>query len=461
MPRHVLLLDPPAAELGPLGDAFEEVCEHADAVRRVRTRRDLLGWIESEPPDLVVLDYHLGDGVVGGETSLREARARDRHVPIVVVTEEGGIEIAAEAIEAGATDLLVRSHRLQERVATQLGKVRQWVGLIDENRRLARENRALRERSDGMIGGSVALRAIAERVARVAKVPRPVLVIGERGTGKELVARALHEASGRTGAFVAVNCAAISAGLLEAELFGHERGAFTGAERRSEGKFEAATEGTLFLDEIGHMPLPFQTKILRAVEYGTFLRVGGTREVRVQTRIVAATNADLRQMIEEGTFLADLYDRLAFEEIVVPPLRERREDVEPLAAHFLTRFVREVPAFGNKTLSARALAELERYDFPGNVRELKNIIERAVYRDTSHELTPEDLDLPLARPTTRRGGSFKQQVDAFERELLRRALEESDGNQAEAARRLGLTYDQLRHYRNKHRLGAAKGPRKL
>ena len=192
------------------------------------------------------------------------------------------------------------------------------------------------------------------RIAKVAPVPRPVLVLGERGTGKELVAKALHDASSRPGPFVAVNCACFSDELLEAELFGHERGSFTGAHKASVGKFELAHHGTLFLDEIGHMSLPFQRKILRTVEYGTFLRVGGQAERRVDVRVVAATNADLRARIREGTFLPDLYDRLAFEVIDVPPLRQRPGDVELLAAHFFERFMREVPAFHGKVLTEDA-----------------------------------------------------------------------------------------------------------
>ncbi|HHH30556.1 MAG TPA: hypothetical protein ENK57_19745, partial [Polyangiaceae bacterium] len=238
--------------------------------------------------------------------------------------------------------------------------------------------------------------------------------------------------------------------LLEAELFGHERGAFTGAEQRAEGKFEAAEGGTLFLDEVGHMPLAFQTSILRVVEYGAFLRVGGTREIQVKTRIVAATNADLQQMIRDGTFLPDLYDRLAFEEIRVPPLRERPDDIERLAQYFLERFMREVPTFHGKRLSAAASRALRQYSFPGNVRELKNMIERAAYREVGEALTPNDLGLPsqyAARPLE---GTFKQRLRSFERAMIHDALTDAGGNQAAAARALGLSYDQFRHYQKKH-----------
>lgn len=444
MPRHVLVLDPPGGALVALADAFESESE----VWRVQTEQALLERLD-DGPDLVVLDYALGDGDRTGSAVLASLRARDALIPVVVVAEEGGVDIASEVIEAGATDFLVRQHRLDERVSTQLRKVRIWIQLIDRNRALARENRALRDQA-GMVGDSPAIQAVVERVRRVAKVPRPVLVFGERGAGKELVARAIHEASGVDGPFVIVNCAAIPEALLEAELFGHERGAFTGAEQRREGKFEAAEGGTLFLDEIGHMNLAFQTKILRTVEYGTFLRVGGSREVRVETRIVAATNANLDLLIEQGRFLPDLYDRLAFEEIRVPPLRERIKDIELLAEFFMQRFMREVPSFRGKRLSRGARAALQRYAFPGNVRELKNMIERAVYREVGDELSAEDLG--LGRPAVKRPsqGSFKERVATFEKSMIEDALEAADGNRAEAARQLGLSYDQLRHYQKKH-----------
>jgi len=302
-----------------------------------------------------------------------------------------------------------------------------------------------------ILGESAQMRLLIEQIQRVALIPRPLLIVGERGTGKELVARAIHFASGRAAArMVTINCAAIGDTLLESELFGHERGAFTGADRARRGRFEQANGGTLFLDEIGNMPLAFQQKILRVVEYGTFTPVGGDRERKTSARIVAATNADLRGKIERGEFLGDLYDRLAFEVISVPPLRERPGDIEILARLFLEQFAEEIPAFRGKRLADSALEVLRSYPFPGNVRELKNLIERAAYRDTTNEITPEDIGLlPRAEPVAS-GGDFMEQVAHFRRCLLERALAESNGNRAEAARRLGLSYDQFRHYYRKH-----------
>jgi DNA-binding NtrC family response regulator len=305
-----------------------------------------------------------------------------------------------------------------------------------------------------LVGECPEILVMLERIRRVAVIPRPVLVVGERGTGKELVARAIHAGAGRPDRpFVAVNCSAFPETLLESELFGHERGAFTGAERQVPGRFEQAAGGTLFLDEIARMPPSFQQKILRVVEYGTFTRIGGTHEIRTTARIVAASNADLQECIRQGTFLPDLYDRLAFEVVRVPPLRERRGDVALLARHFLRAFLAEVPALGEKTWDEAALAALERYPFPGNVRELKTIVERAAYRDTTREINVDDLALPeTARsPAGSSSGTFHERVEAFERQLIHEALAASGGNQADAARRLGLAYHRFRYYAGKHR----------
>ncbi len=264
-------------------------------------------------------------------------------------------------------------------------------------------------------------------------------------------ARAIHGASGRASKpLVVINCAALSDSLLESELFGHEKGAFTGADSVAHGKFEIANGGTLFLDEVGNMSLPFQRKILRVVEYGTFTRVGGTREIQTDTRVIAATNSDLKEKILAGEFLQDLYDRLAFEIIPVPPLREREGDVEILARHFLSQFMREIPALGGKRLYRNAIDVLRSHEFPGNVRELRNIIERAAYRDTTNEITAEDIGmLPETEPGTV-GGDFAQKVEAFRRRLTMDALEEASGNQAKAARALGLTYHKFRYYYRKY-----------
>jgi DNA-binding NtrC family response regulator len=297
-------------------------------------------------------------------------------------------------------------------------------------------------------------------------VPRPVLVLGPRGTGKELVARAIHTLSPRASEpYITINCAAVAESLLESELFGHEEGAFTGATKQKEGKFELADGGTLFLDEIGNMSLEFQAKILRVLEYQRFERVAGSESIQVNVRVIAATNADLRQAISDGKFRADLYDRLAFEQIHLPALRDRMDDVPVLAAHFLARFRTEVAGLTVKEITGDALERLAQYDFPGNVRELKNVVERAVYMAQGDALTARDIDAALPPEAQLRsepqGGGFvddparplPDRVDSFEAWLCKDALERTRYKQKEAAALLGLTYDQFRQRYRKFNLG--------
>ncbi|MEZ4240406.1 MAG: sigma 54-interacting transcriptional regulator [Myxococcota bacterium] len=383
---------------------------------------------------------------------LARLRALDPVAPIVAVAAAGDVDTASAVVHAGASDLLVLGPQLGDRIRTVLRKLAPVVRLREENQRLRGGAEPV-----ALLGGSAAMRRVREQIARVARVPRPVLVIGERGSGKELVAQALHAASGVQGPLVVVNCAAFADALLETELFGHERGAYTGADRRVAGRFELAHGGTLFLDEVATMSLAFQQKVLRVVEYGVFTRVGGTSEIRTTARVVAATNAVLDERIASGAFLPDLYDRLAFEVIRVPPLRERPDDVPALAAHFLARFAREVPEIAGRTLSASALRALAAYPFPGNVRELKHLVERAAYRGDEGPIDASDLG--LAPPGE--GGTLEQRVDAFRRAVVVDALREADGNQAAAARALGTTYDQLRHWVRKYGLatGRAAGGR--
>jgi psp operon transcriptional activator len=321
------------------------------------------------------------------------------------------------------------------------------------------------------IGESERFLEFQEKLARAAKVDRPLLIVGERGTGKELAAGRLHYHSPRwEGPLVALNCAAIPPTLIESELFGYEPGAFTGAVRRRAGRFEAADKGTLFLDEIGNIPIEVQAKILRVVEYQSFERVGGSAPVRVDARIVGATNADLRRMAEEGLFRPDLLDRLSFEVLHLPPLRDRKGDVAVLAAYFASRMAHELgrpeaPVFGPEAMDA-----LEAHPWPGNVRELKNVVERAVYRSDSPLIEDVVFDpFPaMAAPAERRTAKsaappegpsafavnldrpLADHVDELELRLLKAALKRSSFNQKKAAERLGLTYHQFRGLYRKH-----------
>ncbi|MBW2438209.1 MAG: phage shock protein operon transcriptional activator [Deltaproteobacteria bacterium] len=318
------------------------------------------------------------------------------------------------------------------------------------------------------LGQSEPFLAFQERLSRVAPVNRPVLLIGERGTGKELAASRLHYLSNRWQApMVALNCAALSASLIESELFGYEKGAFTGALQRRVGRFEAADRGTLFLDEIGSIPLEVQEKILRVVEYNVFERVGSTESVEVDVRIIAATNADLNELARKNRFKQDLLDRLSFEVLFLPPLRERKEDILLIASHFAGRMALElgwdeIPAFSDEALEA-----LENHNWPGNIRELKNVVERAVYRSDAATISEidfhpfqsplEKIDSPKTeRPSadahtdigTQRNewpqGSLKDAVWQLKVSMMQSALQRAKYNQKKAARILGLTYHQFR-----------------
>jgi DNA-binding NtrC family response regulator len=302
-----------------------------------------------------------------------------------------------------------------------------------------------------IIGSHPAFTAILRQAEKLASVSRPALIRGERGTGKELVARTLHRAGNRRHApFVTVNCGALGGDMLRSELFGHEKGAFTGAVERRAGKLEQADGGTLFLDEIGNMSLEFQEKILRVVEYQEFERAGGNTTVRVDVRIVAATNADLELMIGQHSFRSDLYDRLSFAELQVLPLRERASDIPLLIEHFARALADEMPAMEWRPFSTGALKELMDYYWPGNIRQLKNVVERLYILATgeSEEIQASELP-PEILATGQSGDTFDEQVESFQRTLVLNALRESGGNQKDASCRLSLTYDRFRHYYRK------------
>lgn len=320
------------------------------------------------------------------------------------------------------------------------------------------------EYKDNLLGEANSFIEVLEQVSRLAPLDKPVLVIGERGTGKELIANRLHFLSSRwQGAFISLNCAALNENLLDSELFGHEAGAFTGAQKRHPGRFERADGGTLFLDELATAPMLVQEKLLRVIEYGELERVGGSQPLQVNVRLVCATNADLPQMVREGTFRADLLDRLAFDVVQLPPLRERQSDIMLMADHFAIQMCREIklPLFPGFTEHARKT--LLGYAWPGNIRELKNVVERSVYRhgssespldaiilDPFHRSTPAPLparESDIALPLDLR--EFQQQQEKM---LLRQGLEQAQFNQKKAAALLGLTYHQLRALLKKHQL---------
>jgi psp operon transcriptional activator PspF len=425
---------------------------------------------------LVVLDLDLGAGRRGGIDICRELRKSHDDLPIIILTGHGSIDDAVAAVKAGADDFIVKDPYLEDKLDLSVEKIERMMAQVRERRRLEGENRELRATNERLrqiagrrwtiVGDSDALRTIMAKVERVAPVPRPVLILGERGTGKELIARAIHHLSPRQAEpFITINCAAVPETLLESELFGHEEGAFTGATKQKEGKFELADGGTLFLDEIGNMSMDFQAKILRVIEYQRFERVAGADSIQVDVRIIAATNADVRVKMDEGTFRRDLYDRLAFEVIELPPLRERLDDVPSLAVHFLNQFREDVAGIAVHEIAADAFDRLAAYDFPGNVRELKNVVERAIYSTSARVLAGADIEaaLPLDRSRSSplaQVGSFTDdpgqplalRVEAFERAVCKDALERTRYNQKDAAALLGITYDQFRQRYRKYGL---------
>jgi len=449
----ILILSDSPRRVAALSDAFGAVVDARCEVRAIPSLKQLIDAVGRSTEHQLVAIPRTGQGGDGLQV-IEEIRLASHDVPIVVVAEHGDVDGAAEAIQAGANDFLVQGERLPERIATLLGKLRGLFAAMDKNRLLAERNAQLRETIQAkfeIIGQSPQVRTLIDQIHRAAQVPRPLLITGERGTGKELVARAIHFIAGSSERpIVTVNCAAFNESLLESELFGHEKGAFTSADVMRHGRFEQADGGTLFLDEIGNMPLTFQQKILRVVEYGVYTRVGGMTELKSNARIIAATNSDLQAKMREGAFLPDLYDRLAFEVIEVPPLRVRAGDIEVLSRHFLNQFEREIPAFKGNRISRSAMQELKRYRFPGNIRELKNVIERAVYRDTGDEISAGDLGLATSEALLARAGSFREKIDTLSRQLIEDAMRGANHNQAEAARQLGLSYHQFRYYHRKY-----------
>jgi len=323
------------------------------------------------------------------------------------------------------------------------------------------------EQKDNLLGEAESFIDVLEQVSRLAPIDKPVLIIGERGTGKELIANRLHYLSTRwQGPFISLNCAALNENLLDTELFGHEAGAFTGAQKRHPGRFERADGGTLFLDELATAPMLVQEKLLRVIEYGELERVGGSQPLQVNVRLVCATNADLPQMVRDGTFRADLLDRLAFDVVQLPPLRQRQSDIMLMADHFAIQMCRELqlPLFPGFT--DRARDTLTSYAWPGNIRELKNVVERSVYRHASSEtpldniiLDPFKRDVVTEKATDNTSPTLpdlpldlRQFQHQQEKALLQASLQQAKFNQKRAAELLGLTYHQLRALLKKHQI---------
>ena len=437
--EHILIVDDEPAIQASLRGVLED---EGYRVSAVGSGADAHRFFADEAPDLTFLDIWM-EGADGLETLAEIKRLRPDAV-VVMISGHGTIETAVKATRLGAWDFIEKPLALEKTLVTAARAL--------EHARLARENAALREslgQRAEILGESVPVRRLREQIATAAPTSGRVLIHGENGSGKELVARAIHAGSARhAGPFVEVNCAAIPEELIESELFGHEKGAFTGAHARRRGKFELADGGTLFLDEIGDMSLKTQAKVLRALEERAFERVGGKDTIRVDVRVIAASNRDLEGLIRAGRFRDDLYYRLNVIPIEVPPLRERRDDVPALVDHFVALFCAE-NGKRPKTLSGEALAYFLAYDWPGNVRELRNMLERLVIMAPGDVIDVRDLPAPLRPKDTLPAGAeprerpLREARDNFERAYILAELRANDWNMTRTAERLGIERSHL------------------
>ncbi len=416
-------------------------------VSLARDGKEALSRLEEVNPDLILLDLRMPE--MGGLEFLEHLRRQGNETPVIVITAYASLDSAVKAKKEGAYDYLPKPFRLE-----------------DLRRKLKEALKSSPPREEisgefmGIIGRSPAMRRLFSLLPKIARAESNVLITGESGTGKELVARAIHRLSPRKDKpFVVVNCAGIPATLLESELFGYKAGAFTGAKCDKPGLFARAHGGTIFLDEIGDLPPELQVKLLRVVEYKTFTPLGSSQEVQVDVRIISATNRDLEEEVREGRFREDLYFRLNVLSVHLPPLRERREDIPLLVQHFLEKYSQKMGKSG-LGISDYALRALMEYDFPGNVRELENIIERSVALESGPLILPETLTL---RPGRRKSEDFSVELppegldlEAFlarvEKGLLRQALERTGGRKEEAARLLKLSPRSFRYRLQKYQL---------
>ena len=420
--------------------------DHGYQAIAVSSGAEAIARLEAGGVDAVVTDLRMPN--VDGLAVLESSRRLEPGRPVIIMTAFSAIDSAVESIRRGANHYLTKPFKQDELLIfleRALGEVR-----------LRRETAALKRELGGrlvaraIVGDSPPIRALRELVARVADAPAPILIQGETGTGKGLVARALHGESGRaTGPFVSVNCAAIPEGLLESELFGYVRGAFTGAAHDRAGLFAEASGGTLFLDEIGEMPIALQTKLLHVIEAQSVRPVGGTREVAVDARIVAATNRNLAGAVKEGKFREDLLYRLDVVAIALPALRDRREDLPQLVAHLITELRGRYPTSPVERLGAEALAVLGRHAWPGNVRELAHVLERIMLLGRSAEIGVDDLPPAVRDPAAADPLEFRGEILPI-RELQRRyaawALTQTGGHRARAAEKLGIDVKTLRSW---------------
>jgi len=446
-PFRILVVDDEPAQRELVGGFLRK---HGFDVVEAGGGSEAVARFKQEAFDLVLTDQRMPD--LSGLEVLEAVRSTSPETAVVIMTAYGTIGTAVSAVKAGAADYLTKPLNLDD-LLHRVHRVRERQRLVAENREL-REALAERHRVEGIIGDSGRMQEVLSLVRRVAPSDATVLIRGESGTGKELIARALHYASPRAGGpLVKVNCAALAESLLEAELFGHEKGAFTGAVASRKGRFEVADGGSIFLDEIGDLPPHLQVKLLRVLQEREFERVGSSRPIKVDVRLLAATHRDLEALVREGRFREDLYYRINVVTIALPPLRERREDLPPLIEHFLRAFAGK----NGKTvrgLTREAREALLRYDYPGNIRELENLIERAVVLTRDDVIGVEDLPLTLETPApgSGEGAGLIAAVEGLERRMIREALGKADGTQTRAAELLGISERVLRYKLKKYGL---------
>ncbi len=430
---------------------------------------EAIALLQTTTPDLTLCDWKMPGG--GGEQFLKSLQSEGLHttMPVIILTAHGTGPNAMQAMQLGAYDFITKPLDLDMALATVARAIRHMelqreVEVLRQQRFRDRSLEEVGTFEEGLqprlVGNSPAWLEVFKNIGRVASTDVGVLLLGESGTGKEVVARAIHQNSARSRrGFLILNCAALPPDLLESELFGHERGAFTGAVAQKRGKFEAADRGTIFLDEIGELPLSLQPKLLRVLQEHTFERVGGTASIHTDVRIIAATNRSLEDDVEQKSFRADLFYRLNAFTVRLPPLRERQADILPLSEYFLARYAHR-NQINSTGFAAGAIKALQNYAFPGNVRELEHLIERAAVKAGGRAITAELMQDELTRQKSSSPGAFEmhaalampfhESVASWERYLIEQALKVSRGNKSDAARRLGihrrLLYEKLTQF---------------
>ncbi len=420
--------------------------------------RKAVAIVQEDPPDLLITDMKMPH--MSGLELMRSVKAMHLSLPVIILTAYGTVETAVSAMKEGADHYLLKPFDNDE-MKLVVKRVLDMNTLAEEKSLLKREL-SKRIGEDGFIGLSPPMKEISGLIEKIARTRTTVLIEGESGTGKELVARAIHKASDRSvRPFVAVNCGALTETLLESELFGHEKGAFTGATARRKGLFEMADGGTLFLDEVGTTSPALQVKLLRVLQERSFERVGGEKKITVDVRVIAASNKLLKDLVTQGVFRDDLLYRLNVFTMKIPPLRERREDIGPLAAYFAAAFCVELGKEA-KLIPDSVMERLYKYRWPGNVRELRNVIERAVVVSSLDSLSPSDLPAELSEDASGKGGlpggsyelkkPLTEAVNDYEKALITTALDRAGGVQAAAARLLGISPTNLQYKLGKHKL---------